>query len=207
MKLKQGNLSWHCLSAALDLSLIQRKGLDLPGCYWNLPCVWVTVTVITRGSVPWRLVRAALWLFKAEQKSPSFAWMKGELCSVARNRAVIIRLLFLRSLSICVVRWVGTYRCPGGGFADLLPQSGARCGPDAVLLQNTACGISPAALAVSPNEWGCIKERCLKGPSCLLAFKIPSWGLLRHSCWVVTGPLSFMSSAMEMGLAGEQVCN
>ena len=127
-KLKHGNLSWHCLSAVLDSSLIWWKGLDLPQCYWNPLCVWAAVTAVMHGPTPWKLAKARPWLFKTKQKEASLTWLKGELWSVARNRAVIISLFFFRSVSV---------QCPGRDFAALLPRSSARCGGVHVLLQNT----------------------------------------------------------------------
>lgn len=102
--------------------------------------------------------------------------MKGELCSVARNQGVIISLFFLKSISV----WYGELASMSAQEEILhFSYQEAALKVDQVLLQNTGWGIPPAVLLFSPNEWACIKEYLLKGPSCLLPFKIPS---LQHSC-------------------------
>lgn len=131
----------------------------------------------------------------------SLTWVKGELCSVARNRAVIISLFFLRSISV----WYGELASMSAQEEILqFSHREAALTEDQVLLQNTGWGIPPAVLLFSPNEWACIKEYLLKGPSCLLPFKIAG---LQRSCWGVTGWLSFMFGTVEMVLAEHQGCN
>lgn len=81
--------------------------------------------------------------------------MKGELCSVARNRAVIISLFFLRSISV----WYGELASMSAQEEILqFSHREAALTEDQVLLQNTAWGIPPAVLLFSPNEWACIRE-------------------------------------------------
>lgn len=79
-KSKHGNLSWHCLSVALDSSLMWWKGLDLPQRFWNPQCAWVTVAVVMHGPTLWKLVNIGPRFFQTKQKEAFLTWMKEELC-------------------------------------------------------------------------------------------------------------------------------
>lgn len=155
-KLKHGNLSWCCLSIVLDSSLIWWKGLDPSQCYWNPLCVWVAVTAVMHGPTLWKLAKAGPWLFWTKQKEASLTWVKGELCSVARNRAVIISLFFFRSVSV----WYDGLACVSAQ-GEILQLSG----PEVVatgVVSMSSCKMQareshPAVLSFSPNNWGWIK--------------------------------------------------
>lgn len=79
--------------------------------------------------------------------------MKGELCSVARNRAVIISLFFFRSIS---VQYDGLAHI--SAQEEILQISYPEVVPAAVG-SVSSCKVRageshPAVLAFSPNSWG-----------------------------------------------------
>jgi len=104
------------------------------------------------GSTLWRLAKAGPGLLKTKQKEASLAGAKGEHCSVARDRAVIISLFFFRSVSeqygglAPMSAWEETVQlsCPVVPAAMVSVSSGKRGAGDS----------PPAALAFSPNSWG-----------------------------------------------------